>query len=139
LRIREAVVERPRGEWCVVAQGVRAALEWEPRPHLRGRDWWLRSGYRTDPEQGPSQLESNAGDGWVYEGPKLPAMGSPGTAIAALGELPTGVPTNAGVRLAVPPLGRLCVRSLEIGSFDPLPRPPSAGGEAPVDLPRLGR
>jgi hypothetical protein len=128
LRIREARVERRRGELCIAAEGLGAALEWVPRRPLRGRDWWLRAGYSTDPDQPPSQLFNNPGDAWAWEGPKLPPMGSAGTAFAALSEAPDGVPTNAGVRVGVPPSGRLCLRSLEIGSFDPAAPSPQAGG-----------
>ena len=98
-------------------------------PAPGGRDWWLRARYRTDPVQ-PFGLQTNSGVGWVDEGPKLPSMGSPGTAIVALSELPTGEPTNAGVRLVIPPFGRLCLRSLEIGFFDPPAPPVTAGGDA---------
>ena len=61
-------------------QGRGAALglshvEWEPRPHLRGRDWWLRARYRTDPAE-PFSVQTNPGAGWIDEGPKLPPMGS---------------------------------------------------------------
>ena len=93
-------------------------VEWGPRPHLRGRDWWLRARYRTDPEE-PFSVQNNSGAGWIDEGPELPPMASTGTALIGLTELPTGEPTNAGVRLLIPPFGRLCLRSLEIGSFNP--------------------
>jgi hypothetical protein len=133
-RIQRLRVERSRSERCVVAVGSGAGLglsrvEWEPRPDLRGRDWWLRARYRTDPAE-PFSVQTNSGAGWVNEGPKLPPMGSTGTALVALSELPTGEPTNAGVRLLVPPFGRLCLHSLEIGSFKPPAPPPTAGGEA---------
>ena len=124
LALTEAHVERPGGEWCVTADGLSTALEWEPRPHLRGRDWWLRARYRTDPVQ-PFWLQNNAGGGWVDEGAKLPPMGFTGTRFVDLTELPDGAtPTNAGIRLKIPVFGRLCLRSLEIGYFDPPPPPP---------------
>ena len=88
---------------------------------MRGHDWWLRVRYSTDPDQPPSQLFSNPGTEWIWEGPKLPSMAFPGSAIADLSEGPEAQPTNAGVRLGVPPFGRLCLRSLEIGYFDPPP------------------
>ena len=121
-------MEHRRGEWCVVAEGL-SSLEWEPRPHLSGRDWWLRVRYRTDPG-GARALRPTPGWG-VEEGSKLPPMGFPGSAIVNLGELPDAEPTNAGVRLDVPPFGRLCLHSLEIGYFDPPPPTPEAGAELP--------
>jgi hypothetical protein len=125
LRVHEARVERRGGEWCVVAEGL-SALEWEPRPHLTGRDWWLRVRYRNDPVE-PFSIQTNDGTGWSDAGSKLPPMGFPGTAIIDLSELPEGLPTNAGVRLGVLPFGRLCLRSLEIGYFDPAAPPPEPG------------
>lgn len=129
LRISEARVERRGGESCVVGEGLGATLEWEPRPPLIGHDWWLRAGYRTDPVV-PLRLESNAGVGWAEESVKLPPMGDPGTVIIPLSELPAGLPGNAGVRLSVAPRGRLCIRSLEIGFFDP-PAPSATAGVGP--------
>ena len=120
--VTEARVEHQRGEWCVVAEGLGAPgvgaapapararlVAARPLPH-RSRAAPLAADQRRD--------------GWMDEGPKLPPMGSRGTAFVALSEPPTGAPTNAGVRLGVPPFGRLCLRSLEIGSFDPSPPPP---------------
>jgi hypothetical protein len=126
LRFHEARAERRGGELCVIAEGL-SDLEWEPRPHLVGRDWWLRARYRTDPAE-PFWVQNNPGVGWADEGPKLPAMSSPGTAFVGLSELPEAVPTNAGVRLGVPPFGRLCLRSLEIGYFDPPVQSANEGG-----------
>ena len=119
----KARVDRRHGEWCVIAEGL-SALEWQPHPFLRGRDWWLRARYRTDPPQ-PISVGNNPGLGWIREIHNLPAMGSPGTAFVDLRKLPGAVPTNAGVRLGVPPFGRLCLRSLEIGSFHPPPPSPN--------------
>ena len=45
-----------------------------------------------------------------------------GSALRNLREQPDGRPTNAGVSLSVPPFGRLCLRSLEIGYLDPSPQ-----------------
>ena len=119
LRFNLAHTEHSGAEWCAVADGLGSYLEWDPTPPLTGQDWWLRASYRNEPVE-PFGLEDNSGVGWADEGPKLPPMGDPGTAIVPLGELPTpAVPANAGVRLRVPPSGRLCLRSLEIGYFDP--------------------
>ncbi len=84
LRVHAARVERRRDEWCVVAEGL-GALEWEPRPPLRGRDWWLRVRYWTDPAE-PVALHSKNSGGWIEERRKLPASVVPGTAIADLDE-----------------------------------------------------
>jgi hypothetical protein len=123
LRLHEARVERRRGEWCVVAEGL-SAVEWVPHRPLRGRDWWLRASYQTDPVR-HFEVQTDPGFGWVSEGSKLPPRASPGPALVPLAEYPSGVPTNDGVRLGVPPFGRLCLRSIEIGSFDPAPTPPA--------------
>jgi hypothetical protein len=123
LTLYETAVERRDGEWCVAAEGL-SALQWEPRSPLRGRDWWLRVRYRTEPSQ-PFWMQSNAGLGWGDEGFKLPPMDSTGTAIVGLSELPEGAPTNAGVRIDIPPFGRLCLRSLEVGYFEPSVPSPS--------------
>lgn len=117
LRIRAAGVMRRRGELCIVGGGTGAALEWEPRPHVFGHDWWLRAAYRTDAAQ-PVELYTNPGFGFRKERSSLPSMNSPGTAILPLTEFKSA-PANAGVRLVAPPFGRLCLRSLEIGYFDP--------------------
>jgi hypothetical protein len=129
LGFHEVQVEQSRDELCVAAEGL-SAVEWTPPSPLRGRDWWLRASYRTDPVE-PFELQTNPGVGWVSEGHNLPPRGSLGPAIVPLAELPTGVPTNAGARIGVPPFGRLCLRSLEIGFFKPAPTPPRAA-EAPA-------
>ena len=110
LRIREARLDRSGGESCVMAEGSGAVLEWEPRPHLRGRDWWLRASYRTDPAQ-PFELQSDPGfGGWAKERSRLPSMGSPGAAILALSEFPNdarqrrGASRHPALRAPVPAL-----------------------------------
>jgi hypothetical protein len=121
-----ARLKRSRDEWCVVPEGFGSFLEWDPSPPLIGHDWWLRVTYRNVPAE-PFSVENNSGLGWVPEGAKLPPMGDAGTTFVPLDELPSpAVPTAAGVRLGVPPFGRLCLRSLEIGFFDPPAPSPNA-------------
>jgi hypothetical protein len=105
-------------QWCVTATVSGSAVTLTPRQPLRGRDWWLRASYQTDLSV-PYALQNNAGLGFGGAHPVVPAEPFAGTAIISLGELPTGAPTNAGVRILVPPSHRLCVQSLEIGSFSP--------------------
>jgi hypothetical protein len=116
-RPEEARIEGGQDEVCGVSEGI-GALEWKPRPRLRGHDWWLRIRYQSDPIE-PIWLQTDTGDGSIYQGFKLPSMGAPGTVLVDLSEAKDGVPTVAGVRLGIPVFGRLCLRSLQIGHFDP--------------------
>jgi hypothetical protein len=108
------------GEYCVAANNDGGgSVNWEPVPHLAGKDWALRMTYRTEPLNTPFGLADNAGLGFGKYKPTIPPMFKPGTALAGLDELPTGIPTAAGVSIAIPPHGKICLRSLEIGSFVP--------------------
>lgn len=122
VRLRRAHLTHRGTGSCVVAGGRRAIVEWKLRPHLRGSDWWLRVAYRNDPAR-PLSVQTDPGTGWTVWGATLPPMSSPGAAIVGLEETPTGTPVNAGVRVILPRFSRLCLRSLQIGSFDPPPDP----------------
>jgi hypothetical protein len=111
-------VDRTASERCLTAGGGGGVVALLPRRPLQGRDWWLRGGYRTD-SAFPLALQNNAGLGFGNSRPIVPGMPPSRTAIVPLGEVPGGVPTNAGVRILLPPSHHLCLRSLAIGSFQP--------------------
>jgi hypothetical protein len=53
-----------------------------------------------------------------------------GSALVRLVVIPSRAPINAGVRLVVPPFGRLCLGSLELGYFNHEPPPPDERPDA---------
>jgi hypothetical protein len=118
-----------RGQSCISARERGAALEWVPRKPLKGHNWWLRARYGTSQKQ-KLDLEADAGLGWVDDPTNLPAMDPLGSALVRLVVIPSRAPINAGVRLVVPPFGRLCLGSLELGYFNHEPPPPDERPDA---------
>ena len=119
LRIRLARVERAGGEWCVVGENLGAAVEWQPRPVLRGRDWWLQARYRTETDE-PFELETNSGLGWA-QGGELPRMADPDTVTIPLESCrrPRSPPTPASVSSSLPLVACACSRLRSARSIHP--------------------